>query len=499
MIRMMRPGLLRNLQIGFGLSLLILVITSVASYSSIQNLMDGAGRVDHTDSVLIKIDRIVAVLRDAESGQRGYLLTGDESFLAGYEGAQDRMKALVDSIGEMTAENPREEKNIVELRQVLFLPLTTLRVMIDQKKTDNIYNTTALMLAREQMQDARKVLQRMEDEERRLMSSRIDKVRRYSAYTPVLILTAALLSILITIFFYRRVHQDYLERAALYAELQQKDAEVARRIDIISEIADQISDGHYQVRVSDDMKGSLGELSGSLNKMAESLDYSFGLLSDKEWLQSGIAKLSDEMVGETDLQALVMHVIAFIAAYSHSRVGAFYILDPVAGVLTRAGAFALSGGDDRVKVKLGEGLVGQVARDGKMVVLNDIRLGEWIIRLASGDITPRTVLAFPIFHEKKVRGVIELGSLEGYAERDKEFLTSIGDNIGAAIQSIESRQRLQELLEETQAQAEELQSQHTELEHLNLELEVQAEKLQVSEEELKVQQEELMQTNQERS
>ncbi|HXO77461.1 MAG TPA: ATP-binding protein, partial [Puia sp.] len=92
---------------------------------------------------------------------------------------------------------------------------------------------------------------------------------------------------------------------------------------------------------------------------------------------------------------------------------------------------------------------------------------------------------------------IELGSLEYYTERDLEFFKNIGDNIGTAIHSIESRLKLQELLEETQAQTEELQSQHTELESLNLELEVQAEKLQVSEEELKVQQEELMQTNQE--
>jgi signal transduction histidine kinase/DNA-binding response OmpR family regulator len=93
--------------------------------------------------------------------------------------------------------------------------------------------------------------------------------------------------------------------------------------------------------------------------------------------------------------------------------------------------------------------------------------------------------------------VIELGSLEYYTERDLEFFKSIGDNIGTAVHSIESRVKLQELLEETQAQTEELQSQHSELESLNLELEVQAEKLQVSEEELKVQQEELMQTNQE--
>ncbi|HEY4111589.1 response regulator [Puia sp.] len=497
MNRITQPGLLRNLQIGFGLSLFFLVITAVASYSSIHNLLIGARWVDHTDSVIIKIDRVANALREAESGQRGYLLTGDESFLETYNGAEDRMRIIVDSVEQMTGDNPRQAKNLEDLRRVVYLPLETLKTMIDQKRDDNIYNTTALQLARKQMLDARGLLMRIESEERSLMGRRVEQVRQYSAYTPILIVIAALLSIGITIFFYRRVHRDFLERASLYGELQQKDADVASRIDIIGDIADEISAGRYQVRVRDDQKDSLGELAAALNKMAESLEYSFGLLSDKEWLQTGIARLNDEMVGETDMRALVTHVIAGVAQYSRSRVGALYVLDSITGVLTLSGGFALAPSEDRTRIPVGEGLVGQVARDGKRVVLNDIRLGEWMIRLASGDITPRTVVAFPFFHDKKIKGVIELGSLEGYSDRDLEFFDSIGDSVGTAIHGIESRVRLQELLEETQAQTEELQSQHSEMEHLNLELEVQAEKLQVSEEELKVQQEELMQTNQE--
>ena len=492
-----RPGLLRNLQIGFGLSLFILIVTSVASYSSIYNLLEGARWVDHTDSVIIKSDRVLAILRDAESGQRGFLLTGDTSFLTPYATASDRVQVIIDSVGEMTADNPRQARNIEELKKTIYLPLATLGSIAEQKKTDNIYSLSALQQARDQMSQARQVLLRIEDEERRLMIDRVEKVRRYSAYTPLLIMIAAGLSILITIFFYRRVHRDYQERAELYSELQQKDADIARRIAIIGDIADQISDGRYHVRVTDEQKDNLGVLSGSLNKMAESLEFSFGQLSDKEWLQSGIAGLNDKMVGEMEMSVLVSDVIAFVAGYSRSRVGALYILDPVTGVLRQEGGFALAGSDERATIRLGEGVIGQVARDGKRVLLNDIRRGEWVVRLTSGDITPRTIVAFPFFHEKKVRGVIELGSLEGYSDRDLEFFNSIGDNIGTAVHSIESRHRLQELLEETQAQTEELQSQHSELESLNLELEVQAEKLQVSEEELKVQQEELMQTNQE--
>src|SRR5262249_49915413 len=161
----------------------------------------------------------------------------------------------------------------------------------------------------------------------------------------------------------------------------------------------------------------------------------------------------------------------FVAGYTRSSVGALYVLDAAAGTMALAGCFALAVDPGRERFKPGEGLVGQVARDGKRVVLSDIQPGEWVIRLASGDLTPRTVTAFPFYHEKKIKGVIELGSSDRYSGRELEFFDSIGAPIGMAIYGIESRLRLQHLLEETQAQAEELQSQHSELEGLNVELE----------------------------
>jgi signal transduction histidine kinase/DNA-binding response OmpR family regulator/CHASE3 domain sensor protein len=491
-----RPALLRNLQIGFGLSLLILIITSVASYSSIRNLMDSSQWVDHTDSVLIRIDRVQSLFRNAESGQRGYLLTGDTTYLRALNGAEEEINILVDSLDEMTADNPRQGANLTKLREVYSIPLQQLERMVEQKTSDNIFNLRDIDRGRDSMRVVRQILQRMTDEEHRLMAERVASVRRYSMYTPALIIAAALLSILITLFFYRRVHQDFQVRQQLYNELQEKDAEIRRRIDIIRGIADRIAAGQYETRVSDEQMDSLGGLSGSLNKMAESLDYSFGLLSDKEWLQAGIARLNEQMVGETDMKALLSKVITHVAEYSGSVVGALYVKDYMTGKLNLGGSYALANGD-RVSIKPGEGLVGQVALDGKRKLLTDIQAGDWVVSLSSGELRPRAIAAFPILFENKVSGVIEVGTLESYSNRVREFFSSIGDGIGIAVHSIESRLRLQELLEETQAQTEELQSQHSELESLNLELEVQAEKLQVSEEELKVQQEELMQTNQE--
>ena len=69
-----------NLLTGFGLSLLLLVLSSIASYYSITNLISSSDMVDHTNQVILKSEEIVSNMKDAETGQRGFLLAKDEIF-----------------------------------------------------------------------------------------------------------------------------------------------------------------------------------------------------------------------------------------------------------------------------------------------------------------------------------------------------------------------------------------------------------------------------------
>src|SRR3954468_21350017 len=135
-----RPGLLRNLQIGFGLSLLILIISSIASYSSIQNLLDSSHLVDHTDSILTRLETALSTMKDAETGQRGFLLTGDTTYLRPYYGSQERALTLVDNIRTMTRDNPLQTANANELYTVISQRLVILQQVIDQKRENNIFS-----------------------------------------------------------------------------------------------------------------------------------------------------------------------------------------------------------------------------------------------------------------------------------------------------------------------------------------------------------------------
>ena len=63
---------------GFALALAILIIIGVVAYRSIGKLIDTAGWVDHTQQVLVSLENVLSLMKDAETGQRGFLLAGED-------------------------------------------------------------------------------------------------------------------------------------------------------------------------------------------------------------------------------------------------------------------------------------------------------------------------------------------------------------------------------------------------------------------------------------
>ncbi|WEK19272.1 MAG: response regulator [Candidatus Pedobacter colombiensis] len=493
---MSKKTIKNNLRIGLGLSLLILFITSLASFLSIRGLIKSAEMVSESNSVMFKLEDIMSTLKDAESGQRGYLLTGRKDFLEPYQGAKEVALGLLDKIAVETEGNPLQQRNVKKLNAMIQGRLEILEHTVDIKSRGGFVSVAELISGKAYMDGARDLIKMMEEEERRVLNLRTASLNKLANITPSLILFAAFLAILITIFFYRKVSLDFNTRVRLQEELQHKNEEIDNRITVIQGIANRISNGDYQMRLDEEEKDGLGSLAGSLNAMAESLQYSFSLLADKEWLQSGIAALNDKMVGEKSVKQLSNDIVEEIVERTHSQVAALYLVEEDKS-LRLVGSYSLMEDYKRRNLLLGEGVVGQAVQSGKQLLINDIPDSELTISFAIGTTRPRNVIAIPIFRESEVIGAMEFGSLQIYTPLQLDFFNSISHNIGIAITVSQNRKKLQEFLEETQAQAEELQAQHRELEGLNAELEAQTQRIQTSEEELRVQQEELLQSNQE--
>src|SRR5690606_19451276 len=158
---------------------------------------------------------------------------------------------------------------------------------------------------------------------------------------------------------------------------------------------------------NDDEKDTLGSLAGSINRMAESLSLSFERLANNEWLQSGVADLNEKMVGDKQIETICQDIITFLAEYTGSHTGAVYLVND--DRLTLQSGYALQT-DKATDIASGQGIVGQSLRDKKAIVLTDIEAHSVIVSHATGSIKPAGVIAFPIFNEREVIGVIELAA-----------------------------------------------------------------------------------------
>jgi CheY-like chemotaxis protein/HAMP domain-containing protein/putative methionine-R-sulfoxide reductase with GAF domain len=258
--------------------------------------------------------------------------------------------------------------------------------------------------------------------------------------------------------------------------------------------AEAIGKGDYSqlvgIRSDDDMLGK------ALESMRTNLQRLSLENQTRNWLMSGNSELNDKIRGEKDGKALAQDVIIQLATYLKAQIGAIYIKEN--SELDLIGSYAFHHRKNNSNTfKLGQGLVGQAALEKKLIVFSDVPQDYIKINSGLGNAVPQNIAVFPFLYEDEVKGVIELGASHQFSELDIQFLTMVGNNIAIAFNAAQSRERLKELLEETQRQAEELEVQQEELKQSNEELLEKTGLLENSETELKAQQEELQQTNEE--
>jgi signal transduction histidine kinase/CheY-like chemotaxis protein len=258
--------------------------------------------------------------------------------------------------------------------------------------------------------------------------------------------------------------------------------------------ADAIGSGRFDVPVVPRSKEDI--LGNAILRMKDDLSHFNKENEEKLWVMGGVELVNESLRGDKDVNTLAEDALDALTSYVKGEVGLIYISKD--DFLRFAGGYAISGKEKIPReLKYGETLLGQAAEKGKIMQLDNVPEEFIKIKTASGETRPRHLLLVPFLHEGKVEGVAEIGSIQEFNPSSLTFIQQVAPAIAIALQSAKSREKLQELFEETQAQSEELQAQHSEMENINAELEAQTEKLQASEEELKVQQEELMQANQE--
>src|SRR2546428_11605795 len=97
---------------GYGLALLVVAGVGIVAYRGITELVDTTDLVTHTHKVKEKLTEVLAALKDAETGQRGFLLTGEERYLEPYKSGIKAIDRDVQDLRELTADNRNQQKRL---------------------------------------------------------------------------------------------------------------------------------------------------------------------------------------------------------------------------------------------------------------------------------------------------------------------------------------------------------------------------------------------------
>lgn len=125
----------RILAVGYALAGLVLLGVAAVGYQSTAQLIANDQRVEHTHQVRRELADLLKDMSDAETGQRGYLLTGADGYLAPYQAALAEAHASYDRVRKLTADNPDQQRRLESLGSVIDAKLDELQQTIDLRKS----------------------------------------------------------------------------------------------------------------------------------------------------------------------------------------------------------------------------------------------------------------------------------------------------------------------------------------------------------------------------
>jgi methyl-accepting chemotaxis protein len=163
--------------IGYAFALVLLVASGALSYRSIKKLEETAGWVGHTHQVLNNMEAVLSGLKDAETGQRGYLLTGNEKYLEPFLSARGAVEEKVKTLRSLTMDNINQQRRLDQLEPLIGEKFSELDETIAVRKDKARGVDAALKIVqtdkgKQSMDDIRKVVTAMMGAEQKLLETR---------------------------------------------------------------------------------------------------------------------------------------------------------------------------------------------------------------------------------------------------------------------------------------------------------------------------------------
>jgi signal transduction histidine kinase/HAMP domain-containing protein/ActR/RegA family two-component response regulator len=255
--------------------------------------------------------------------------------------------------------------------------------------------------------------------------------------------------------------------------VNQLAANLTNQVRAISEVATAVTEGDLTRQVRVEASGEVAVLKDTLNEMIRNLRETTRQNVEQDWLKTNRERFTRMLQGERDLATTSSMILSELASLVSAQHAVFY------SMVNRDGEPILElqagyGFEERkhlsTSFRLGQGLIGQCAKEKSRILLTDVPDDYVKINSGLGEATPLNIIVLPVLFEGVVRAVVELASFSPFSVTHQAFLDQITESIGLVLNTIEANTLTENLLQQSQSQAEELRAQQEELRESNEDL-----------------------------
>jgi PAS domain S-box-containing protein len=203
--------------VGFVLMILVLLTNALVARRQLAVQVGNQAWVVHTQQVRFELSETESLIKDAETGQRGFLYTEDQKYLADYSRATGQVDSHLANLAALTSDNLRQQARVAELTSLVHAKLAELAETISLARSGKPQDAKALVRSDKGlilMNDIRRLIGEMGSEETALEANRLAIYQRSIRVTVICIYLASLIAALglILLAYYILREMDLRER-----------------------------------------------------------------------------------------------------------------------------------------------------------------------------------------------------------------------------------------------------------------------------------------------
>ncbi|MCW1887116.1 CHASE3 domain-containing protein [Luteolibacter flavescens] len=177
-------------------ALVMIIYGAVTSVRNTRAILVDAKGVDHTHRVMIELESCLIAMLNLETGHRGYVITGQEEYLAPYHDALDAVDQQMEALKALTDDNPEQQARMQRVLDLVKRKKAELQDGIVARHDQGFAAAAAIVetnLGRSLMDEIRQIIDAMRDEEKKLLAERKQRmVKNFKDTNDVVVTTAAI-------------------------------------------------------------------------------------------------------------------------------------------------------------------------------------------------------------------------------------------------------------------------------------------------------------------